>query len=123
MPESAQYAVVFVSERTDDDLDGYSAMAERMEELARVQPGFVDVHTVRDATGKGVSVSYWSSLKAIRDWASHAEHLVAQRLGRERWYRSFRLDLVKIERTRNFEACPTIPTAANEWTADHRVQP
>lgn len=76
------YAVVFTSQRTDGD-NGYAAMAERMEALAAQQPGFLGLESVRGADGLGITVSYWTSLEAIRAWKEQVEHREAQRLGRE----------------------------------------
>jgi hypothetical protein len=45
-PEPPYYAVIFTSQRTDDDR-GYGAMAERMVTRASEQPGFLGVETVR----------------------------------------------------------------------------
>jgi len=33
-----------------------------------------------------------------------ADHLAAQRLGRERWYRAFRLRIARVERAANWQA-------------------
>lgn len=71
-------------------------MAERMLELAAMQPGFLGVESARD--GVGITVSYWLSLEAIRLWKQQAEHLEAQRLGRERWYATFKVRVAKVER-------------------------
>ena len=57
-PEPPYLAVIFSSQRTDGD-QGYGAMAERMVELAREQPGFLGVESARDAEGFGITVSYW----------------------------------------------------------------
>lgn len=103
MHDAAQYAVIFVSQRTDVDDEGYAAMAERMVELARTQEGFVDIHSTRDESGKGITVSYWSSLEAIQNWKKHAEHLVAQKIGRQRWYQSYDIAIAKIERHSEFD--------------------
>jgi heme-degrading monooxygenase HmoA len=54
-----------------------------MVELASEQPGFLGVESVREDLG--ITVSYWESLEAIRNWKRNAEHLEAQRLGKERW--------------------------------------
>ncbi|NIN10283.1 MAG: antibiotic biosynthesis monooxygenase [Gemmatimonadales bacterium] len=82
-PEPPYYAVVFASTRTSVE-EGYGDTAERMVELASQQPGFLGVESVRDAQ-LGITVSYWESLEAIRNWRSHAEHLEAQRKGRSTW--------------------------------------
>lgn len=107
MDSQAQYAVVFVSQRNGNDPQGYDAMAEKMETLARNQPGFVGIDSVRGADGKGLTVSYWSDLPAIHQWRTHAEHLVAQRQGRQLWYESYQVFVTKIERQWEFCA-PTL---------------
>jgi heme-degrading monooxygenase HmoA len=99
-PEPPYYSVIFTNQRTDGD-DGYGKMAERMVELAEQQPGFLGVDTARDADGFGITVSYWSDLDSIKNWRNNAEHLQAQKLGREKWYQSFSLRIAKVERASN----------------------
>ena len=94
-PRPPYYAVIFTSLRTEVD-EGYAGMAERMEELAAQQPGFLGLESLRD--GLGITVSYWTDLDAIRAWKTNIEHLEAQRLGRERWYAAFRLRIARVER-------------------------
>lgn len=94
-PEPPYYAVIFTSLRTEGD-QGYGAMAERMVALAAQQPGFLGAESVRD--GLGITVSYWADLESIAAWKQQAEHLQAQRLGRERWYADFRVRIARVER-------------------------
>ncbi len=101
------YAVIFSSQRTDVDAAGYAAMAGEMERLARLQPGFLDIESARGADGFGITISYWDSEEAIRNWGRHVEHLVAQSLGREKWYAAYHLRVAKIERERHFDASST----------------
>ena len=96
-PEPPYFAVVFSSQRTAGDL-GYAAMAERMVELARQQPGFLGLESARGPEGFGLTVSYWRDEASIATWKAHAEHAVAQRLGRERWYGTFALRVCRVER-------------------------
>ena len=96
-PEPPYLAVIFSSQRMPGD-QGYAAMAERMVELARAQPGFLGVESARDAEGFGITVSYWKDEASIAAWKAHAEHAVAQRLGRDRWYGAFRLRVCRVER-------------------------
>ena len=72
-------------------------MAERMWELAAQQPGFLGADSVREGA-VGITVSYWHDLESIHAWKMHAEHQEAQRLGRERWYRSYTLRIARVER-------------------------
>jgi heme-degrading monooxygenase HmoA len=94
-PKPPYYAVIFTSLRTPGD-DGYADTARRMEQLAAQQPGFLGMESARH--GLGITVSYWQDLESIRRWRRHAEHLEAQRLGRERWYAAFRVRVAKVER-------------------------
>jgi heme-degrading monooxygenase HmoA len=96
-PEPPYYAVIFTSLRTDGDR-GYGHMAERMEELAAQQPGFLGVETARTAGGLGITVSYWSSEEAIAAWKAHAEHKIAQEAGQRVWYSDYRLRVARVDR-------------------------
>lgn len=97
-PQPPYYVVAFTSVRSDADDEGYAAMAERMAQLAAEQPGYLGIESARGTDGLGITLSYWQSLEAIRQWRENAEHAVAQRLGREKWYRSFRLRIALVER-------------------------
>ena len=96
-PEPPYYAVMFTSQRNEGD-NGYGATADRMVELAAQQPGFLGVETVRDADGFGITVSYWESEEAIRNWKRHAEHTAARDRGRKEWYEHFELRIARVER-------------------------
>lgn len=96
-PQPPYYAAIFTSQRTAGD-QGYGAMADRMLELPGQQPGYLGAESVRDAHGFGITVSYWTSEAAIRDWKQHAEHQVAQAQGHARWYQHFELRIAKVER-------------------------
>ena len=73
-------------------------MAQRMAELARQQPGYLGVESVRGADGFGITVSYWQSEEAIRNWKFQAEHQVAQETGIKNWYEHYELRVAKVER-------------------------
>src|SRR5262252_4757323 len=108
-PEPPYYAVVFSSVRSGADAAGYAAMAERMVELAAAQPGFLGLESVRDADGRGITVSYWDSLQAIEAWGRHAEHRLAQAGGRAKWYEGFRLRVARVENDRVFRRAADAP--------------
>ena len=91
------YAVVFTSQRTQDEAAEYGTMAKRMLELARSIPGFLDVESARGEDGVGITVSYWRDLESISRWREHAEHQTAQHLGRTRWYQWYKLRICKVE--------------------------
>ncbi len=95
------WVVVFTSLLSDDSA-GYGETAERIAALARQQPGFLDMKSLRDpATGLGITVSYWRDADAIAAWKAQADHLGAQAMGRSRWYRSYRIEVAEIRRARS----------------------
>ncbi len=94
-PKPPYYAVIFTSLRTPED-NGYGEMADRMIELAHQQTGFLGIESARDDLG--ITVSYWSNLDSIKTWKMNAEHLIAQKKGRENWYSDFRVRISKVER-------------------------
>ena len=90
-------AVIFSSRRTDGDR-GYGATAERMEELAAQQPGYLGFEGARNPDGTGVSVSYWRTAGDARAWKQVAEHLVAQQHGMAEWYSAYTVRVATVER-------------------------
>ena len=103
-PVAAPYYAVIFSSTLADDAEGYSTMADRMVELAREQEGFIDVESAaRTSEGFGITVSYWRDLESIRKWKNVSEHAAAQKMGRDAFYRSYRLRIARVEREYGFE--------------------
>ncbi|MEM7187744.1 MAG: antibiotic biosynthesis monooxygenase [Bacteroidota bacterium] len=98
-PQPPYYAVIFTNRQTQQT-EGYSQMADRMEALAREQPGFLGFEHARDQLG--ISISYWRSLDDIATWKGHMEHLKAQHLGQEQWYQWYRVRICLVERDYEF---------------------
>ncbi len=104
-PVPPYYAVIFTSTRTDVDAD-YGHTAQRMVELAAQQPGFLGVESARNHVGNdslGITVSYWDSLEAIKNWRQQAEHTLAREQGRAVWYGSYKLRICRVERDYGWE--------------------
>lgn len=98
-PAPPYYAVIFTSERTTVD-DGYADTARRMVELAKQQPGYLGHESAREEIG--ITVSYWESLEAIKNWKQNSEHLIAQQKGKSQWYSKFKTRISKVERDYEF---------------------
>ncbi len=89
------YAVIFTNLRTNQD-PAYTATAQQMEELAKVQPGYLGFESARDELG--ISISYWESLDDIAQWKANVEHLAAQQHGIADWYSWYKVRICKVER-------------------------
>lgn len=94
------YAVIFTSTKREAD-NNYADIANRMVELAAKQEGFIGVESARNEIG--ITVSYWESLEAIKNWKNNAEHLIAQQLGKDVFYQSYTTRICKVEREYSFQ--------------------
>ena len=93
------YAVIFTNTRNEED-NGYSKMAQKMEDLARQQKGFLDFESAREKIG--ISVSYWESLQDIANWKANTDHLFAQQKGISDWYQWYKVRICLVEREYEF---------------------
>lgn len=101
-PEPPYTAVIFTSRRTGTDDQGYAAAADRMEQLAAQQPGYLGIESARDSKGFGITVSYWTDEAAAAAWRSVAEHREVQRLGRQSWYERYAIRVATVDRARSY---------------------
>ena len=99
-PKPPYYAVIFTSLKTSAD-EGYAEMSIRMSALAQQQPGYLGHESARD--GLGITVSYWETLEAIKNWKAVAEHAEAQYKGKKQWYSAYKTRICLVERDYGFE--------------------
>jgi heme-degrading monooxygenase HmoA len=76
----------------------YHHVANRMDELARSMPGFVAIKTFAAPDGERVSIVEFESEETQTAWRQHPEHREAQRLGREKFYSEFNLQVCRLDR-------------------------
>ena len=97
-------AVIFSSLRKEPTAShDYEATAKQMSELAEQQPGYLGVEAARDGdSGFGITVSYWRDASYAAKWKQVAEHLVAQKLGRDVFYKYYTTRVATVEREYGF---------------------
>ena len=94
------YAVIFTTLLTKN-LTDYEKTAERMEELAKLQEGYLGIESAR--SNIGITVSYWKDLASITKWKNNIEQTEARIIGRNKWYQQYQLRICKVERDYGFE--------------------
>jgi len=67
------------------------------------QPGYLGRESLDGPGGHELTVVYYATEEAILQWREHAEHLVAQRFGRERWYEAYEVRIARVERSYRFQ--------------------
>ena len=95
------YAVIFTSTQKEN-IEGYSEMADKMEALAKQQNGYLGMDSAKNDVG--ITISYWESLDAIKNWKQESEHLQAQQKGRTTWYSWYHVRICKVEREYEFNS-------------------
>jgi heme-degrading monooxygenase HmoA len=72
-------------------------MATRLRELVITKyrcPGF----TAAREGNTEITISYWESEDHLRSWKQDSEYLAAQTLGRIKWYKSDKVQVVEVVR-------------------------
>jgi len=99
-PKPPYYAVIFTSIRSEKE-EGYSEMSRLMlEEVAKME-GFLGVESASGVVG--ITVSYWTDIKAIKAWKIMPKHQEAQETGKKRWYDNYKVRIAFVERDYEFE--------------------
>ena len=88
------YAVIFKAEI--NKIDGsYSAMAKRMRELALNEYGCIEFNATTEGNNE-IAISYWNTKEEITEWKKNKEHLKAQELGKNKWYKNYSVEIVEV---------------------------
>lgn len=73
------------------------------EALARTIAGFVSIKTFYAGDVERVSIVEFETEEAHEEWKNHPVHLEAQRLGREKFYSGFKIQVMNDSRSYGFE--------------------
>jgi len=93
-PPPPYYAVIF-SSVLSQDISGYDQMATEMLEMASKQEGFLGYDSARNEMG--ITVSYWKDLQSIDNWRKNFQHLLAKKLGKDKWYQEYRTRIALVD--------------------------
>ena len=96
------YAVIFRATIADFDQE-YESLAKKLREHAFQQYNCIDFIALTEGKEE-IAISYWPDEEAIKDWKNDAEHIFAQSQGRAKWYQSYKVEVVEIKRSYEFNA-------------------
>src|SRR3974377_1875030 len=94
------YAVIFEVEPEPDRLQDYLDLAGRLRPQLEQIDGFISIERFRSLIqdGKILSLSFWRDEQAIARWRHQEQHHAAQRTGRERIFRDYRIRVSAVVR-------------------------
>lgn len=81
-------------------------MAVEIADLASRQPGFIKMDSARQDVG--ITVSYWESLEAIKEFKRISKHIEAQRAGKTQWYQWYDVKVCQVLREYSFDSEPLV---------------
>jgi heme-degrading monooxygenase HmoA len=94
------HAVIFEVEPEPDHLQDYLDIAARLRpELEKID-GFISIERFKSLSqdGKILSLSFWRDEEAIVCWRRQEQHHAAQRTGRDRIFRDYRIRVAAVVR-------------------------
>lgn len=68
-------------------------LGKRMYQLASEMPGFISYKDFAALDGEYVSIVEFESFETLAAWRNHPEHKEAQRLGRERYFSEYHIQV------------------------------
>lgn len=95
--------ILFRSRLAPEADDEYATILADMNRLAQGAPGFVDVKSFKAEDGERLTVVRWHNEETLTAWRENVQHLAAQRMGREKWYANYELEVATITRSSRFE--------------------
>jgi heme-degrading monooxygenase HmoA len=93
-------AVIFEAQPREDQQDAYLAIAAALRpELEKID-GFISIERFQSLADprKLLSLSWWRDEVAVAEWRRFEQHRAAQRAGRERIFRDYRLRVAQVLR-------------------------
>jgi heme-degrading monooxygenase HmoA len=93
---------LFRSRLTNQAGDDYHTMSAEMLARAKDYPGYVAMKSFAAEDGERLTVVWWENEDLLLAWRRDARHMQAQKLGRERWYHYYHMEIATVVRESQF---------------------
>ncbi len=106
-------AVIFEAQPRDGQQDAYLSIAAALRpELDKID-GFISIERFQSLSepGRLLSLSWWRDEAAVAQWRRFEQHRAAQRAGRERIFRDYRLRVAEVLRDYGMSDREQVPRA------------
>jgi heme-degrading monooxygenase HmoA len=80
------------------DEQEYGQRAGKLFEIVSAMPGFRSIRDYAAEDGERMSVIEFDSHESLAAWREHAEHRIAQELGRQRYFAEYHLQICELVR-------------------------
>ncbi len=90
---------VFRHRVNPDARDEYAALLTRIVELSKTIPGYVSQKRFTADDGERVTIVEFATEAGQQAWATHPEHVEAMKLGHQKLYSEFKIQVCDVRRT------------------------
>ena len=97
-PQPGQVITVFRSRLREDGATAYAEHAERISELARTMPGYIEHKVFVAEDGERVTIVTFADQAAHDAWRTHPDHRAAQKAGRDGYYAEYSIAVGTVQR-------------------------
>ncbi len=77
------------------EFNRYTAMADQLRELAFKEYGCLNFMSTTEGNQE-IALSYWQDAQAIARWKDDALHKKTQEIGRDKWYKEYKVEVVDV---------------------------
>ena len=80
------------------DQQEYGQRAGKLFEIVSAMPGFRGIRSYAAEDGEQLSLIEFDSHESLAAWRDHAEHRIAQELGKQKYYSEYHLQICELVR-------------------------
>jgi len=88
------------------DEQEYGQRVGKLFEIVAALPGFRGIRSYESEDGERLSLIEFDSHESLAAWREHAEHRVAQELGKQKYYAEYHLQICELVRESHKEPIP-----------------
>jgi heme-degrading monooxygenase HmoA len=103
----AMIVTVFRSRLRPGVREAYTALVDRMNEIAQTMPGYISHKGFYAEDGERVTIVEFEHEEGLRAWRRNPEHVAAQKLARAKYYTHYHVQVCTLDRESNFDAAQT----------------
>ena len=89
------------------DEQEYGQRVGKLFEIVAALPGFRGIRSYAAEDGERLSLIEFDSHESLAAWREHAEHRVAQELGKQKYYSEYHLQICELVRESHKEPIPS----------------
>lgn len=99
---------IFRSRLNEEHREEYAALAPEITALAKTMPGFLSAKTFTAKDGERVTIVEFDTMENHENWNCHPRHREVKRLGIEKFYSQYDIQVCSVSKERHFVRKPPL---------------